>query len=78
MPTIHREGPYRFHFYVSDWQEPPHVHVERDNLEAKFWLSPISLQSAGGFRPVEVNRIRRIIEQRVEDFLGEWHDRFGS
>ena len=30
MPTVLREGPYRYYFYASDREEPPHVHVERD------------------------------------------------
>jgi Domain of unknown function (DUF4160) len=54
MPTVLRSGPYRLHFYSSDAEEPPHVHVERDENTAKFWLSPVRLESSGGFRPVEV------------------------
>ena len=30
VPTVHREGPYRFFFYSADNSEPPHVHVERE------------------------------------------------
>jgi hypothetical protein len=40
MPTILRHGPYRFFFYAGDADEPPHVHVERDDNKAKFWLAP--------------------------------------
>jgi hypothetical protein len=44
MPTILRVGPYRFYFYSHDLvSEPPHVHVDRDDLSAKFWLEPVSL-----------------------------------
>ena len=43
MPTVLRAGPYRFLFYSSDAEEPPHVHVERDENSAKFWLSPEEL-----------------------------------
>ena len=78
MPVIHREGPYRFHFYMGDWMEPPHVHVARDNLGAKFWLDPVALADSGRFRPVEINRIMRIIEDRQAEFLGAWDDQFGS
>ena len=78
MPTIHREGPYSFIFYASDSNEPPHIHAIRDNLGAKFWLEPVHLAKAGGFRPVEINRIRRIIEARQDEFLEEWHGKFGS
>ena len=40
MPTILREGPYRFFFYASDRDEPLHVHVERDDRVAKFLAGP--------------------------------------
>jgi len=43
MPTVLRAGPYRFLFYSSDAGEPLHVHVERDDNTAKFWLSPVRL-----------------------------------
>ncbi len=39
MPTILRIGPYRFFFYAGDRDEPQHVHVERDDRIAKFWLA---------------------------------------
>ena len=46
MPTVLRAGRYRFLFYSSDAEEPPHVHVERDDNSAKFWLSPVRLRAA--------------------------------
>lgn len=46
MPTVLRIGPSRFFFYAGDGNEPPHVHVERDDGEAKFWLEPIRLNGA--------------------------------
>ena len=33
MPTILRIGPYRFHFYSREDNEPAHIHIERDDLE---------------------------------------------
>jgi hypothetical protein len=35
-------------FYSGDRDEPPHVHVERENMVAKFWLVPIKLQGGAG------------------------------
>ena len=78
MPTVLRSGPYRFHFYSSDTQEPPHVHVERDENTAKFWLSPVRLQSSGGFRPVEVRRIQRLVEQHRDALLRSWDAYFNE
>jgi len=37
MPTLLTVGPYRFFCYAGDRDEPPHVHVERDKDEAKFF-----------------------------------------
>ncbi|MGH2758625.1 MAG: DUF4160 domain-containing protein [Actinomycetota bacterium] len=42
-PPVLRSGPYRFFFYSGDRLEPPHVHVERDDDQAKFWLQPVAL-----------------------------------
>ena len=78
MPTLLREGPYRFYFYLGDRPEPPPVHVQRDNYIAKFWLDPVVLQSSGGMRPYKIRRIERIIEAHEESFLREWNVRFND
>ncbi|WHZ29800.1 MAG: hypothetical protein OJF51_004602 [Nitrospira sp.] len=48
MPTVLRVGPYRFFFYAGDRDELPHIHIEREDKVAKFWLDPIRLQGSGG------------------------------
>jgi len=48
MPTILRSGPYRLYFYSHEPNEPPHVHVDRDDLSAKFWLDPVTLARNSG------------------------------
>ena len=53
MPTVLRSGPYRLFFYAGDRDEPAHVHVERDDGEAKFWLDPVRLVRSYGFAPNE-------------------------
>ena len=57
MPTVFRAGPYRFFFYASDRDEPYHIHVERDDKVAKYWLDPIRLQNSGGFNRLESLRV---------------------
>ena len=42
-PAVLRSGPYRFFFFASDRNEPPHVHIERERKTAKFWLSPVRI-----------------------------------
>lgn len=78
MPTVLREGPFRFFFYSGDRREPPHVHVRRDNHEAKFWLNPVELAYSGGLSRSEVRRVERIIKENGTSFLGEWNVRFNN
>ncbi len=76
MPTVLRSGPYRLFFYSADGAEPPHVHVERDQRTAKFWLRPVRLQSSGGFGRVEIARITGIVEENLELVLRSWDEFF--
>ncbi|MBI4234590.1 MAG: DUF4160 domain-containing protein, partial [Chloroflexi bacterium] len=47
MPTIRRIGAYRLFFYAGDRDELEHIHVERDENVAKFWLDPVRLAGCG-------------------------------
>jgi len=76
MPTIKHIGPYRIFFYAGDKSEPPHVHVERENKVAKFWIDPVHLQSGGKFRAREIKRIQRIVMEHQKEFLEAWNDYF--
>ncbi len=76
VPTIHREGPYRFFFYAADRDEPPHVHVERENRTAKFWLTPVRLERSAGFSRGELSRIRRLVTANQASFMRGWSEYF--
>ena len=76
LPTVHREGPYRFYFYSGDRHEPPHVHVEREANEAKFWLEPVGLAGSRGFNGTELRRLERIVVKQAKGFLRAWHEHF--
>ena len=78
MPTVLRNGPYRFFFYSTDGGEPPHVHVQRDDLVAKFWLQPVRLDDSGGFARVEIRRLQAMVEDEVETLLGFWDEFFAN
>ena len=77
MPTVLRRGPYRFFFVSLDYNEPAHVHVQRERMVAKFWLDPIALQKTGGFSRTELNTIARLVNEEREHLLEDWHDFFG-
>ncbi len=77
-PTVLRSGPYRFFFYASDRDEPRHIHVERNEKVAKFWLDPIRLQSSGGFNRLELRRIRSMIAENLDQLTEAWNGYFGD
>lgn len=73
MPTIDRVAGFRVGFFSSDLREPPHVHVERAEGQAKFWLIPVHLAWSRGFARHEVREAERIIRSRTGFYLERWH-----
>ncbi|MDB6058684.1 MAG: hypothetical protein JWO95_2528 [Verrucomicrobiales bacterium] len=69
MPTVLRIGPYRFHFYSRENNEPPHIHVTRDESEAKFWLQPSSLATNDGFSLSELTKIQALVEDNCNELV---------
>jgi hypothetical protein len=78
LPTILQIGPYRFFFYSADGGEPPHVHVERDDAIAKFWLSPVRLAKSGGLRPSEIRSVEALVAENVVRLVEAWNEYFGT
>jgi hypothetical protein len=78
MPTVLRLGPYRFYFYSHEPNEPPHIHVDRDQFSAKFWIAPVGLSRNLGFRPRELAELERIVQDHQQRFVEAWRDYFGS
>ena len=76
MPTVLRIGNYRFFFFSSDRDEPVHIHVEQNDMIAKFWLDPVRLQESGGFNRSEVLKIQKILEKNKITLLEAWNDYF--
>ena len=77
MPTLLRTGPYRFYFHSHEANEPPHIHVDRDTLSAKFWVDPVGLSRNFGFNARELRKLQSlVIEYRIE-FLEAWNGYFG-
>jgi hypothetical protein len=76
MPTVLRIGPYRFFFFAGDRDEPPHVHVEREDRVAKFWLDPVRLQSSGGFSRNEIIRIQKLVGDYQLQLREAWNAYF--
>ena len=78
MPTILRIGAYRFFFYANETGEPPHIHVQRESMLAKFWLNPVLLSSSVGFPSQELNKLQGLVEANEIIFVEAWNEFFSS
>ena len=76
MPTVLRSGPYRIYFVSHDLNEPPHVHVDRDDQSAKFWLAPVALARTLGFSAAELRRVQQLVEEHEARLLEAWNEYF--
>lgn len=61
MPTVLRIGAFRFHFYSDEGQEPPHIHIETNEGECKFWLDPIRLARNKGVSGADLRHLERLV-----------------
>jgi len=76
MPTLFIVDGYRFFFFSNEGNEPKHVHIEKAEKYAKFWLSPIALAANYRFNSSELRKIEEMIEQRKEEIGVRWDEYF--
>jgi hypothetical protein len=65
-PTVLRMGPYRFHFYADEANEPPHNHDRAPEGECKSWLAPVQLARNRGLKPHALREIERLVYEHQE------------
>ncbi len=78
MPTVLRIGPFRFHFYSDEANEPAHIHVRSADGECKFWLEPVCLAGNRGLAAQHLREIERLViehEQFLAEKFHEYHRR---
>ncbi len=78
MPTVLRWKGYRFFFYSADGWEPAHIHVTKDDREAKIWLENVSVAVNLGFTAQDLNEIVKKTREERESFLRSWNDYFAN
>lgn len=79
MPTVFRSGGFRFFFYSNEGRprEPAHVHIERGDSEAKFWLRPeVSVAYNDGFNARDLHVLIDVAQANRERIEKAWNDFF--
>lgn len=77
MPTVLVVDGFRFFFFSNEGFEPPHIHVEKGDGHAKWWLgeSP-ELAYSEGFTPSQLRRLRELVVEHRDLFAGTWNEYF--
>ena len=75
MPTIFING-YKFRFYSSDVNEPPHVHVIQAGCVAKIWLKSLEVEYNRGYNKSELNKVLKLTALNETKLLEAWHEHF--
>ena len=81
MPTVFRTGRYRFFFYSNEGspREPPHVHAEAGDEQAKLWLRPqVRLAYNDGFDSRALKELLQLVEANRERIETAWRRFFGQ
>ena len=80
MPVVFRERGFRFFFYSNEGspREPVHIHVEKDNVEAKFWLNPeVRVAYNDGYDAGTLRELIWIVEAHKDRIERSWNEYFG-
>ena len=75
MPTLFYLFGFRFMFYSND-HEPIHVHVIKDEHEAKFRVDPVQLIENNGLKSSELRLAESVIEENKEIIINRWNEYF--
>lgn len=78
MPTVLRWNGYRFYFFSNEGAEPPHIHIDKGGLSAKYWLLPIALARNIGYSAKELREIEAKVALEAATFVEAWREYFGG
>lgn len=76
MPTVLRVDGFRFFFFSNEGNEPPHIHVQKAEKYAKFWLQPLQLADSSDFSSKELRQVQEIIKNHLSLLLEAWNEHF--
>lgn len=78
MPTVLLIKSYRFFFFSNERNEPIHIHIEKADSYAKFWLDPLFVAINHGFTSKELREISEIIEKNEILIRNKWDELFSK
>jgi hypothetical protein len=80
MPVVFRSRGFKFFLYSNEGtpREPMHIHVERDEVEAKFWLFPeVRVAYNEGYDARTLRKLIVIVQANKGRIERAWNEFFG-
>jgi hypothetical protein len=78
MPTVLLTNGYRFFFFSNERNEPVHIHIEKAENYAKFWLDPLFVAFNYGFTSKDLREISEIIDENEVLIRDKWNEHFSK
>jgi hypothetical protein len=78
MPTVLTIKGYRFFFFSNENHEPIHIHIEKADSYAKFWIDPVFVTINYGFNSKQLKEIGNYIEEHKEIITQKWNEHFSQ
>ena len=76
MPVILFINGWRFFFYSNENKEPIHVHVQKAEMEAKFWMDEKDFEIRESFShrmsPPAKREVKKIIYLNFDYIVDQW------
>jgi hypothetical protein len=79
MPEVFRERGFRYFFYSNEGnpREPVHIHVEKADAEAKFWLFPqVRVAYNDGYDARTLRELQIVVEANRSLIERVWNEYF--
>jgi hypothetical protein len=76
MPTIIIVNGYRFYFYSNENDEPVHIHIEKAEGNAKYWLDPIQEAYSYDFTARQRKDIAKLVKEHCDTLKDAWYEYF--
>lgn len=82
MPTILFINGWRFFFYSNEGNEPIHIHVQKAEKEAKFWIliDAYEIKDAFGYNlsPADSREVKKLIYLNLDYIIEKWNSIHGK
>jgi hypothetical protein len=79
MPVVFRHRGFKFFFYSNEGtpREPAHIHVEKDEIEAKWLLPEVRVAYNDGYDARTLRVLLGIVESNKDRIERAWNEFFG-